>query len=139
MKKIAGTLRLTLAQYRELAAFAQFASDMDKATQNQLARGARLVEILKQGQYQPLPVERQIFILFAGTNGFLDAFPLGVIGRWEKELWAWLDSRRTDVLPTIKEKCTNGKAWDELVALMKGALDEFNKEFRVEEPAAKAG
>ena len=138
MKKIAGTLRLTLAQYRELAAFAQFASDMDKATQNQLARGARLVEILKQGQYQPLPVERQIFILFAGTNGFLDAFPLGVIGRWEKELWAWLDSRRTDVLPIIKEKCTNGKAWDELVALMKGALDEFNKEFRVEEPAAKA-
>ncbi len=138
MKKIAGTLRLTLAQYRELAAFAQFASDMDKTTQNQLARGARLVEILKQGQYQPLSVERQIFILFAGTSGFLDAFPLGVIGRWEKELWAWLDSRRTDVLPIVKEKCTNGKAWDELVALMKGALDEFNKEFRVEEPAAKA-
>src|ERR1700754_1265805 len=72
MKKIAGTLRLTLAQYRELAAFSQFASDMDKATQNQLARGARLVEILKQGQYQPLPVERQIVVLYAGLNGFLD-------------------------------------------------------------------
>ena len=72
MKKVAGTLRLTLAQYREMAAFAQFASDLDKATQNQLARGARMVELLKQGQYQPLPVERQIVVLYAGPNGFLD-------------------------------------------------------------------
>ena len=136
MKKIAGTLRLTLAQYRELAAFAQFASDMDKATQNQLNRGARLVELLKQGQYQPLPVERQIFVLFAGTNGYLDALPLLTVGRWERELFAFLDSRRSDVLPTIKTKCTDGKAWDELVKLMKSALEDFAKEFKVELPAA---
>ncbi len=138
MKKIAGTLRLTLAQYRELAAFAQFASDMDKATQNQLARGARLVELLKQGQYAPLPVERQILVLFAGTQGFLDSYPVSSIGRWEKELFAFLDTRRADVLTTLKEKCTNSKAWDELSALMKSALGDFAKEFRAEEPAKKA-
>jgi F-type H+/Na+-transporting ATPase subunit alpha len=136
MKKVAGTLRLTLAQYRELAAFAQFASDMDKATQNQLNRGVRLVELLKQGQYQPLPVERQIFVLYAGTNGYVDQLPVGVVGRWERELWPWLESRRSNVLPTIREKCANGKAWDELVTLMKGALDEYNKEFKVEEAKA---
>ncbi len=138
MKKIAGTLRLTLAQYRELAAFAQFASDMDKATQNQLNRGARLVELLKQGQYQPLPVEKQILVLFAGTSGYVDNLPVGVLGRWERELYQFLDSRRANVLPTLRDKCTNGKAWDELVALMKSALDEFNKEFKAELPAAKA-
>jgi F-type H+-transporting ATPase subunit alpha len=136
MKKIAGTLRLTLAQYRELAAFSQFASDMDKATQNQLNRGVRLVELLKQGQYQPLPVEKQILVLYAGTNGYIDALPVGVITRWERELYQFLESRRSDVLPTIKQKCTNGKAWDELVTLMKSALDDFAKEFRVEESAA---
>ena len=75
MKKVAGTLRLDLAQYREMAAFAQFASDLDKATQNQLARGARMVELLKQGQYLPLPVEEQVLVIFAGTNGFLDELP----------------------------------------------------------------
>ena len=76
MKKVAGKLRLELAQYRELAAFAQFGSDLDKATQQQLARGARMVELLKQGQYQPLPVENQVLILFAGTNGFVDTLPI---------------------------------------------------------------
>src|SRR6185369_5915035 len=136
MKEVAGTLRLALAQYRELAAFAQFASDMDKATQNQLNRGARLVELLKQGQYQPLPVEKQILVLFAGTQGFLDEHPIGVIGRWERELYQFLDSRRSDVLPTLREKCTNGKAWDELAALMKRVLTEFNNEFRAEDAAA---
>src|SRR3954465_11774094 len=100
MKKGAGTLRLTLAQYRELAAFSQFASDMDKATQNQLARGARMVELLKQGQYQPLPVERQILVLYAGLNGFLDQLQINDIGRWERELYPWLESRRPDVLST---------------------------------------
>jgi F-type H+-transporting ATPase subunit alpha len=85
MKKVAGTLRLTLAQYRELAAFSQFASDMDKATQNQLARGARMVELLKQGQYQPLPVERQILVLYAGLNGFLDQLQ---IAEYNKEFAA---------------------------------------------------
>jgi F-type H+-transporting ATPase subunit alpha len=130
MKKIAGTLRLALAQYRELAAFAQFASDMDKATQNQLARGARLVELLKQGQYQPLPVERQIILLYGGMNGFLDQLPIAAIGKWERELFAWLETRRSDVLATVKQKCTDGKAYNELAELMKGALTEFNKEFK---------
>jgi F-type H+-transporting ATPase subunit alpha len=137
MKKIAGTLRLALAQYRELAAFSQFASDMDKATQNQLARGARMVELLKQGQYQPLPVERQILVLFAGMNGFVDHLPVSALGRWERELWAFMDSRRTDVLPTIRHKCADGKAYNELAEVMKGALTELNKEFVVD-AAAKA-
>ncbi len=130
MKKIAGTLRLALAQYRELAAFAQFASDMDKTTQNQLARGSRLVELLKQGQWQPLPVERQIILLFAGMNGFLDQLAIGDIGRWERELFVWLESRRPDVLTTLKSKCADGKAYNELAELMKSALGEFNKEFK---------
>jgi len=131
MKKIAGTLRLALAQYRELAAFAQFASDMDKATQNQLARGARMVELLKQGQYQPQSVEKQIIVLFAGMNGFIDALPILDLKRWESELFAFLSSRRTDVLTTIRTKCTDSKAYNDLAELMKGALTEFNKEFQV--------
>ncbi len=137
MKKIAGTLRLALAQYRELAAFSQFASDMDKATQNQLARGARLVELLKQGQYQPQPVEKQIVVLFAGMNGFIDALPIGDIGRWEKELFQWLESSRKDVLSTVRGKCADSKAFNELSDLMKKALGDFNKEFQVTKQAAK--
>jgi F-type H+-transporting ATPase subunit alpha len=129
MKKVAGTLRLTLAQYRELAAFSQFASDMDKATQNQLARGARMVELLKQGQYQPLPVERQILVLYAGLNGFLDQLQINDIGRWERELYPWLESRRPDVLSTIRTKCNDGKAFNDLTEVMKSALGEYNKEF----------
>ena len=86
MRQVAGTLRLDLAQYRELAAFAQFGSDLDKSTQQQLNRGARLVEILKQGQYSPLPVEQQVVIIYAGTNGFLDAVPVGDVGKYETAL-----------------------------------------------------
>jgi F-type H+-transporting ATPase subunit alpha len=139
MKKVAGTLRLTLAQYRELAAFSQFASDMDKATQNQLARGARMVELLKQGQYQPLPVERQILVLYAGLNGFLDQLAIGDIGRWEREIYSWMESRRPDVLTTIRTKCNDGKAFNELTEMMKSALGEYNKEFAASAPkAAKA-
>jgi F-type H+-transporting ATPase subunit alpha len=146
MKEVAGTLRLALAQYRELAAFAQFASDMDKATQNQLNRGARMVELLKQGQYQPLPVERQIVIIFAGMGGFVDQIPVSALNRYERELWTFLDSRRTDVLSTVRSKCTDKKALKynrgnndftgELADLMKSALGEFNKEFVVEQKAS---
>jgi F-type H+/Na+-transporting ATPase subunit alpha len=132
MKKIAGTLRLALAQYRELAAFSQFASDMDKVTQNQLARGARLVELLKQGQYQPLPVEKQILVLFGGMNGFIDQLPIEAVQRWERELYPWIESRRPDVLSTIRSRCTDGKAFNDLVELMKSALTEYNKEFQIE-------
>src|SRR5277367_6451415 len=110
MKEVAGTLRLALAQYRELAAFAQFASDMDKATQNQLNRGERMVELLKQGQYQPLPVEKQILTIYAGTNGYIDQLPISALGRWERELYAFLESRRPDVLSTVRAKCTDKKA-----------------------------
>src|SRR5947209_14382287 len=105
MKKIAGSLRLELAQYRELAAFSQFGSDLDRVTQNTLARGARLVELLKQGQYQPLPVEKQILVLFAGMNGFVDTLPVLSLGRYERDLYAFCESRRTDLLPTIRQKC----------------------------------
>src|SRR5512132_1025126 len=93
MRQVAGPLRLDLAQYRELAAFAQFGSDLDKATQQQLNRGARLVEILKQLQYQPLPVEKQVLIIYAGTNGFLDQVPVGEVGKYETELYSFFDAR----------------------------------------------
>jgi F-type H+-transporting ATPase subunit alpha len=129
MKKVAGKLRLELAQYRELAAFAQFGSDLDKATQQQLARGARMTELLKQGQYAPLPVERQVLILFAVTNGFTDALPIESLGRYERELYAFIDSRRSAVWTELEEKGNNSKAWDGLAATMKAALGEFGREF----------
>ena len=138
MKQIAGTLKLALAQYREVAAFAQFGSDLDKATQDQLSRGARMTELLKQGQYAPLPVEKQIVILYAGMNGFVDGYPVAVLGRYETELFAFLESRRTDLLPAVRAKSTDKKAFKEIVALVEGALKEFAKEFQVS-PAASGG
>jgi F-type H+-transporting ATPase subunit alpha len=129
MKKVAGKLRLELAQYRELAAFSQFGSDLDKATQQQLARGARMTELLKQGQYAPLAVERQVLILFAVTNGFTDTLPIESLGRYERELYAFVDSRQGAVWTELKEKGNNSKAWDALAATMKAALGEFGKEF----------
>ncbi|MFO0644836.1 MAG: F0F1 ATP synthase subunit alpha [Polyangiales bacterium] len=101
MKAIAGTLRLTLAQYREMAAFAQFASDLDKASQDQLKRGERLVEILKQNQYVPLGVEYQIAIVYAATRGFLDKYAVKDLGRYEKELYAFLDAKHGTLLKEI--------------------------------------
>jgi F-type H+-transporting ATPase subunit alpha len=136
MKKVAGKLRLELAQYRELAAFAQFGSDLDKATQQQLARGARMTELLKQGQYAPLPVEKQVLILFAVTNGFTDSLPVDSLGRYERELYAFIDSRQSNVWAELKEKGNNGKAWDSLVATMKAALSAFGKEFSPDAQAA---
>jgi F-type H+-transporting ATPase subunit alpha len=129
MKKVAGKLRLELAQYRELAAFAQFGSDLDKATQQQLARGARMTELLKQGQFVPLPVEKQVLILFAVTNGFTDALPVESLGRYERELYAYTDARQPAVWAELKEKGNNSKAWDGLVTTMKAALSAFGKEF----------
>src|ERR671934_97973 len=93
MRQVAGSLRLELAQYRELAAFAQFGSDLDQATQRQLNRGARLVELLKQGQYEPLPVERQILIIYAGTNGFVDELPLTALKKYEQELYSFMEAK----------------------------------------------
>ncbi len=104
MKGVAGRLRLDLAQYRELAAFAMFASDLDKNTQAQLARGQRMTEILKQDQYQPLPVEKQIIIVYAATNGFLDPLAVSDCRRYEKELYSWLDMSKSALVAELAEK-----------------------------------
>src|SRR5207302_6318065 len=104
MRQVAGTLRLDLAQYRELAAFAQFGSDLDKSTMNQLNRGRRLVEVLKQLQYQPLPVEKQVIIIYAATNGYLDPIPVEQVRVYEMELYKFLDSRKASLLSQLAEK-----------------------------------
>jgi F-type H+/Na+-transporting ATPase subunit alpha len=104
MKQVAGTLRLELAQYREMAAFAQFGSDLDQTTQRQLNRGSRLVELLKQGQYEPLSVEKQVLIIFAGTNGFIDDLPLTAIKKYEQELFSFVESKYPDVCADILKK-----------------------------------
>jgi F-type H+-transporting ATPase subunit alpha len=129
MKKVAGKLRLELAQYRALAAFAQFGSDLDKATQQQLARGARITELLKQGQYVPLSVDKQILILFAATNGFVDALPVESLGRYERELYAFVDSQKRDFMTELAQKGGDGKAFDGLAEKMRAVLTEFGKLF----------
>ncbi|BDV41242.1 ATP synthase subunit alpha [Geotalea uraniireducens] len=126
MKQVAGTLRLNLAQYREMAAFAQFGSDLDKATQMQLARGERLVEILKQPQYRPLPAEKQVIVIFAANNGYVDEYSVSVLNRYESELNTFFDTRKADILAELREK----KAIDDdLKTKIIAALDEFKKEF----------
>ncbi|MBT8354515.1 MAG: F0F1 ATP synthase subunit alpha, partial [Desulfofustis sp.] len=104
MKQVAGTLRLDLAQYRELAAFAAFGSDLDAATQAQLTRGERLVEILKQPQYQPLPMEKQVCIIYAGTNGWLDELPVDTLGDYEAELYNYIESNDPSIYADLTEK-----------------------------------
>ena len=127
MKQVAGTLRLELAQYREMAAFAQFGSDLDQATQRQLNRGSRLVELLKQGQYQPLPVEKQILIIFAGTNGFVDELPLTALKKYEQELYSFVESRHPDVFAEVlKKRELDG----DLRAKMSKTLEEFKGVFK---------
>jgi len=135
MRQVAGTMRLDLAQYREMAAFAQFGSDLDKTTQLQLAKGERLVEILKQDQYEPLPVEKQIAIIYAANSGYLDDFPVSECGRYERELYNYLDDRHPGVLQSIREKKILD---DEIEGKLKIALDEFKGQFKTdsEEPAA---
>ena len=127
MKQVAGTLRLDLAQYRELESFAAFGSDLDAATQKQLTRGARLVEILKQPQYQPLPLEKQVAILFAGTKGFLDELPLNVLAKYEAGLYQFIESRYPQIFSGIAEE---KKISDDMEQLMKKALDEYGDEFK---------
>jgi F-type H+-transporting ATPase subunit alpha len=130
---VAGTLRLDLAQYRELAAFAQFGSDLDKATQAQLTRGARLVEILKQPQYEPLPVERQVAIIYAGTNGFLDAIPVSELREFEKELYLFIETRHPNVFRGIVEK---KQLDEELKKALNHAVEEFARDFAARKSAA---
>ena len=126
MRQVAGSLRLDLAQFRELAAFAQFGSDLDPATQKQLNRGRRLVEILKQPQYQPLPVEKQVAIVFAATQGHLDAVPVERLREYEDGLYAFLDTSRPEVLSAIAQKRILD---DDVKGALKAAVEEFGKQF----------
>src|SRR5712671_2123222 len=135
MRQVAGSLRLDLAQYRELAAFAQFGSDLDKATQAQLNRGQRLVEILKQPQYAPLPVEKQVMIIFAGPNGFLDDLPVDQIRAFEQELYKYLDTSKSGILKQIVEK---KQLDDNLKNEIKNALTEFKQNFVADHQAVAA-
>jgi F-type H+-transporting ATPase subunit alpha len=129
MKQVAGTLRLALAQYREMAAFAQFGSDLDASTQRQLNRGARLVEILKQGQYQPLPIEKQVVGIYAVNNGFVDDYPANAVQRYEAELLTFLESSHGQILSDISSK----KAIDaDIEGRLKAALEEFKGQFVAE-------
>jgi F-type H+-transporting ATPase subunit alpha len=121
MKSVAGRLRLDLAQFRELAAFAMFASDLDKATQAMLAKGERMAEILKQDQYSPLPMEKQVAIIFAATNGYLDPYPVAQCRRYEKELYTFLDTRHPELLKELAQK----KDLKDVTDRLKAALAEF--------------
>jgi F-type H+/Na+-transporting ATPase subunit alpha len=132
MRQVAGTLRLELAQYRDLAAFAQFGSEqLDKATRAQLARGQRLTEILKQDQFQPLPVEKQVLIIFAGANRYLDSLDVADCGRFERELYSFMETNYSGVMKTLREK----KAFDDALRSEVGkALDEFKERFALAAP-----
>ncbi len=127
MKQVAGTLRLELAQYREMAAFAQFGSDLDQTTQRQLNRGSRLVELLKQGQYEPLPVEKQVVIIFAGTNGFIDDLPLPAIKKYEHELFLFLETKHPEIFADVLKK---REIDADLRSKMTQALEEFKVIFK---------
>jgi len=135
MRQVAGTLKLELAQYRELAAFAQFGSDLDKATQAQLARGERLVEVLKQGQYSPLPFSKQILIIFAGTNGFLDDLAVEDVRPFEKHLYEYVDTMNPGLLKTIMDKKVLD---DSLKNDMKKTIGEAKERFASEKKMVAA-
>src|SRR5437773_7259903 len=135
MKKIAGSLRLDLAAYRELEAFAQLGTELDKATQSQLDRGARLVELLKQPQYSPISVEDQVIAIYAATNGYIDDVPVSDVKRFERELLEYLHSRTSDVPRAIVE---TGALSEETAVKLKGAIEEFRKTFHATEAGAAA-
>ncbi len=130
MKKVAGSLKLDLAHYRELEAFAKFGSDLDKATQRTLARGERLVELLKQGQYNPIVVENQVVSVFVGTNGYLDELPLDDIKRFEKEFLEYVELKYSDLLKSIREEKNLS---DSSTEGLEKAVKEFLEKFKVSE------
>lgn len=130
MKQVAGKMRLDLAQYRELAKFAQFGTELDKASQAQLERGKRLTEVLKQSQYQPLPVEKQIIIIYAGNRGFLDEFEVSELKDYEEQLYEYLDKEHSEILKELKEKKEIDPQLDESI---ESTLKQFNKKFRQRE------
>jgi len=127
MKKVAGRLRLDLAQYRELAAFAQFGSDLDKSTQAQLTRGQRMVELLKQDQFQPLPFERQVIVLFAGSQGHLDSIPAEQVRRFEKEFLDFIDKNYADIAVTVQKERDLSEASQQKLT---GAIEAFKAQFK---------
>jgi len=127
MKQVAGTLRLDLAQFRELEAFAAFGSDLDAATRRQLTRGARLVEILKQPQFQPLSMEKQVMILYAGTKGHLDEYPVNVLAKYEAGLYKFIEDRYPQIFSELKEKEAIS---DDLNKVMAEAIKAYGEEFR---------
>jgi F-type H+-transporting ATPase subunit alpha len=135
MRQVAGSLRLDLAQYRELAAFAQFGSDLDKATLNQLNRGRRLVEVLKQPQYQPLAVEQQVIIIYAATNGYVDDVPVELVRDYETELYRFLETRRPQLLAGLSEK---KQIDDDIKAMLNDSLKEFGQQFAAARGTAAA-
>jgi F-type H+-transporting ATPase subunit alpha len=135
MRSVAGSLRLDLAQYRELAAFAQFGSDLDKSTLNQLNRGKRLVEVLKQPQYEPLPVEKQVVIIYAATNGYLDAVDVDDVRKYEIELYQFLDTRKPQLMSSFAEK---KQIDDQIKGDLSQALEEFGKQFAAARKTAAA-
>ena len=127
MKKVAGSLKLDLAQYRELEAFAKFGSDLDKATQKTLAKGARLVELLKQGQYTPVPVERQVISIYLATNGYLDGIAVSEVKRFEKEVLEYFEVKNNKIFETIrKEKQLS----DSTISEIRKVSDEFITVFK---------
>jgi F-type H+-transporting ATPase subunit alpha len=127
MKQVAGTLRLDMAQFRELEAFAAFGSDLDAATQRQLTRGQRLVEILKQPQYQPLPVEKQVMILFAGTRGYLDKYPIDVLAKYEAGLYKFIEERSPQVFEKLKAELA---FTEEIEKLAHDVCKAYDEEFK---------
>jgi F-type H+-transporting ATPase subunit alpha len=126
MKQVAGSIKLELAQYREMEAFAQFGSDLDAATQKLLNRGARLTELLKQPQYSPLPVEEQVVSIFAGVRGYLDKIALKDVNRFEEQFLAEVRAKHADLLATIRKE---SKLSDDTIAKLKSILDAFAKSF----------
>ena len=127
MKQVAGTLRLDLAQYRELEAFAAFGSDLDEATQKQLTRGERLVELLKQPQFKPLSMEQQVVSLYAGTRGYLDKYPKEAVAKYEAGLYPFIENRFADIFEILRKE---EKITDALDAKLKKALEAYDEEFK---------
>jgi len=129
MRQVAGTLRLDLAQFRELAAFAQFSSDLDKATRSRIDRGQRVTEILKQLQYQPVPVEKQVMIIYAATIGYLDDVPVEQVSAWEKDLYRYMDANHSEIGEEIIEKSVKArdKMSEDLLKKLNAAIEEFKK------------
>ena len=129
MRQVAGSLRLDLAQFRELAAFAQFASDLDKATRSRIDRGRRLTEVLKQPQYQPVPVEKQVMIIYVATSGYLDDVPEDQVSAWESAFYRYMDANHPEISDEIIEKSVKArdKMSEDLLRRLNAAIEEFKK------------